>query len=77
MVLHCVGLGLAVVSSSQALHDFLQFFRTSESLHPNLGMENEVHFVHSLTQNEVVSDGDKEDVSSSAACSSDFASDID
>ena len=77
IVLHCVGLGLAVVSSSQALHDFLQFFRTSESLHPNLGIENEVHFFHSFTQNAVVSDGDREDVSSSAACASDLAFDTD
>ena len=77
IVLHCVGLGLAVVSSSQALHDFLQFFRTSKSLHPNLGIENEVHFVHSFTQNAVASNGDEEDVSSSTACSSYLASDID
>ena len=76
MVLQCVGLGSDVVSPSQALQDFLQFFRTSESLHPNLGIENEVHFVHSFTQKSVVSDGDKEGVSSSAACSSDFESDI-
>ena len=75
MVLHCVGLGLAVVSSSQALHDFLQFFSTSESLHPNLGIENEVHFFHSFTQN--ASDGNEEDISSSSVRSSDFASDID
>ena len=77
IVLHCVGLGLAVVSSSQALHDFLQFFRTSKSLHPNLGIENEVHFFHSFTQNEVAFNGDEEDVSSSAARSSDLAPDID
>ncbi len=73
MVLHCAGLGLAVVSSSQALHDFLQFFRTSESLHPNLGIENEVHFFHSFTQNAGASDGNEEDISSYP----DFVSDID
>ena len=76
-VLHCVGLGLAVVSSSQALHDFLQFFCTSKSSHPNLGIENEVHFFHSFTQNAVASDGNEEDISSSSVRSSDFASDID
>ena len=63
MVLHCVGLVCNVVLAvrfPQRWQDFLHPSCTSKSLHPNFGIEKEMHFFQSSTQDSLVSsvDGD-------------------